>query len=85
MTLSQKLREYVTAAFSGIWVQSVEHDDALREFAQLCRQQKWSLSTWDVDRGLLVLPNFHRFLQSTEVIRALAHRIQAANRTAPSS
>jgi ATPase family associated with various cellular activities (AAA) len=115
MQLSQLLREYITAAFSGIWIQSHEHEDALREIAQLCRGEKWPLATWDVDRGLqlpgnaaanaandpiaaiksvialatpegsalLVLPNFHRFLQSTEVVQALAHQVQAGkhNRT----
>src|SRR5690242_2069216 len=107
MSLTDKLREYITAAFSGIWVQSYEHQDALLEVAQLCRTEKWALATWDVDRGLqvpgrattantasdpvaaiksisslatkdgsalLVLPNFHRFMQSTEVVQALAHQ-----------
>ena len=113
MSLGDKLREYITAAFSGIWVQSYEHEDALLEVAQLCRNEKWALATWDVDRGLqvpgrtaaantasdplaavksisalatkdgsalLVLPNFHRFLQSTEVVQALAHQIQKGKR-----
>src|SRR3712207_5184271 len=107
MSLADKLREYVAAAFTGLWLQSYEHDDALREIAQLCRDQKWSLATWDIDRGLqipdqaaantatdpvaairsinslatadgsalLVLPNFHRFMQSTEIVQALAHQI----------
>jgi hypothetical protein len=115
LTLSERLREYIIAAFSGIWVQSHEHADALREIAALCKAQRWALATWDVDRGLclpgqaaanaasdpvaaiksinalaakdgsalLVLPNFHRFLQSTEVVQALAHQLQAGkqNRT----
>src|SRR5688500_10606720 len=102
MSLADRLREYVAAAFTGLWLQSFEHEDALREIAQLCRDKKWSLATWDIDRGLqiagqnaantasdpiaairainslakedssalLVLPNFHRFMQSTEVIQA---------------
>lgn len=115
MTLSQRLKEYIAAAFTGIWIQSHEHTDGLREIAQLCREEKWSLATWDVDRGLqvpgetaanaasdpvaaiksvnalatkdgsaiLVLPNFHRFMQSTEVVQALAHQVQQGkiNRT----
>lgn len=108
MTFSQKLKEYIAAAFSGLWVQSYEHEDALRDIAQLCRDNKWSLASWDIDRGLqiagqaatttandpvaaikainslatadssalLVLPNFHRFMQSTEVVQALTHQIQ---------
>ena len=52
MMLSQNLREYVSACFTGIWIQSHEHSDALHEIAQLCRAEKWALATWDVDRGL---------------------------------
>jgi hypothetical protein len=119
MPLSHNLREYVSACFTGIWIQSHEHSDALREIAQLCRDEQWALATWDIDRGLsvaggggqpataaiatdpvaairsvnalaspegsalLVLPNFHRFLQSTEIVQALAHQIHAGknNRT----
>jgi hypothetical protein len=108
MSLSQRLGEYVAAAFTGIWVVSHEHPDALAEIARLCRDRQWALASWDVDRGLvtcgqpaaamtgdpvaairaisalanpessalLVLPNFHRFLQSAEVVQALAHQIQ---------
>lgn len=108
MSLSQRLGEYVAAAFTGLWVVSHEHPDALAEIARLCRDRQWALASWDVDRGLvtsgqaaaattsdpvaairainalaspdssalLVLPNFHRFLQSAEVVQALAHQIQ---------
>jgi hypothetical protein len=109
MSLSQRLGEYVAAAFTGIWIVSHEHPDALAEIARLCRDRQWALASWDVDRGLvisgqaaaatttgdpvaairainalanpdssalLVLPNFHRFLQSAEVVQALAHQIQ---------
>src|SRR6478672_8436292 len=96
MTFAERLSEYVAAAFAGIWVQSHEHADALEEIVRLCKEQRWALATWDVDRclqvagqtpatsaadpvaaiksisalatpegsALLVLPNFHRFLQS---------------------
>src|SRR3954465_5457946 len=97
MTLSERLQELGRAAFSGLYVHSFEHDDAIAEIARLCRQEGWTLATWDVDRGmapagqgefgaavqaadplaairalgglaapegttLLVLRNFHRFL-----------------------
>ncbi|HEU5116548.1 MAG TPA: AAA family ATPase [Isosphaeraceae bacterium] len=52
MTLTERLSEYVRAAFSGIWVQSHEHDDAVEEVSGLCRQNDWNLATWDIDRGL---------------------------------
>jgi hypothetical protein len=52
MTLAERLAEYVRACFTGIYVRSHEHDDAITEIAGLCRQEGWSLATWDVDRGL---------------------------------
>ncbi len=116
MTLSERLRELVRAAFSGIYVHSFEHDDAVAEIARLCRREGWTLATWDLDRGLalagegggadpglaaadplaalralaglatpdgtalLVLRNFHRFLNSAEVVQALDTRIHAGKR-----
>ena len=52
MTLAERLSELVRAAFSGLYVHSFEHDDAVLEIAGLCRRQGWSLATWDIDRGL---------------------------------
>jgi ATPase family associated with various cellular activities (AAA) len=52
MTLSERLSEYVRAAFSGIWVQTHEQDDALHEIALLARKNNWHLASWDIDKGL---------------------------------
>ena len=119
MTLAESLAEYVKACFSGIWIESHEHDDAILEIAQLCREEDWQLAVWDADAGLqlpgqavdetaaagsqdplaalksldamgdpqsstlLVLRNFHRFLNSTEIIQAIASQISRGkqNRT----
>ena len=117
MTLADSLREYIAAAFTGIWIETHEHDDALVEIGQLCRQERWRLATWDLEQGLqvvgapsaagasgsdplaairalsglahetssglLVLVNFHRFLQSAEIVQALARQLAAGkqNRT----
>ena len=54
MTLSERLSEYVRACFTGIWIQSAEHDDAIAEIAHLCRLRGWNLATWDIDRGLSI-------------------------------
>jgi hypothetical protein len=109
MPLAQTLREYIAACFTGLWVQSHEHEDALAEIAQLCRDEDWRLATWDVAQGLqipgqngeadstgsdplaairsvnalaspdssaiLVLQNFHRFLNSAEIVQALQQQI----------
>lgn len=52
MTLMSQLSEYIQACFTGIWINSHEHEDALVEIAQLCRQEDWRLAVWDIDRGL---------------------------------
>lgn len=115
MTLAERLSEYVRACFTGIWIESHEHEDALAEIARLCHADNWRLATWDIDRGLsvgaqpadgtgqdplgairalntladpqgttiLVLANFHRFLNSAEIVQAVARQIVAGkqNRT----
>jgi hypothetical protein len=107
MTLTKTLEEYIAAAFSGIWVQSHEHEDALADIGRMCAAHEWTLATWDIDRGLmlngqvgentndpvaairsldaispegdgaslLVLPNFHKFLNGAEIIQALSNQI----------
>src|SRR4051794_29626643 len=52
MTLGERLSEYVRACFTGIWVRTHEPDDALVEIARTCRQNRWNVAAWDIDRGL---------------------------------
>jgi hypothetical protein len=52
MTLAERLSEYVRACFTGIWIRTFEPDDALMEIARICRQNRWNLAAWDIDRGL---------------------------------
>jgi len=54
MSLSQQLSEYNSACFTGLWIQSHEHDDALTEIAQLCHEHQWRLATWDIAQGLQI-------------------------------
>ena len=115
MTLRERLSELVAACFTGIWIESCEHQDAILEIAQTCNDEDWNLAVWDIDQGLtigsaegsveasdplaairainalatpegttiLVLQNFHRFIQSVEIVQALSHQIIAGkqNRT----
>ena len=115
MTLIERLSEYVRACFTGIWIESHEHQDALTGIAQLCRQESWQLATWNIEQGMklpgnttdanspdplaairavnslatpdgtaiVVLQNFHRFMQSAEIVQALVQQIVAGkqNRT----
>lgn len=54
MSLSQRLSELVSATFTGLWIESHEHEEALREIAELCRQEHWRLAVWNIDQGLRV-------------------------------
>jgi hypothetical protein len=52
MTLSDQLTDYIHAAFTGIWVQTAEPDEAEREITQHAQQQRWKLAVWDIAAGL---------------------------------
>ena len=52
MTLRTQLAELVSACFTGIWVVSHEHPDALTEIAQACHDENWRLAVWNVAHGL---------------------------------
>ncbi|MEZ5941353.1 MAG: AAA family ATPase [Planctomycetaceae bacterium] len=54
MNLTQQLTELIRACFSGIWLQSAEHADALQEIARLCHTEGWNLASWDIASGLTV-------------------------------
>ncbi|WP_152053745.1 hypothetical protein [Tautonia marina] len=54
MTLSERVAELVRAAFPGLWIVSHEHDDAVAELQELCRDRIWCLAEWDLERGLVV-------------------------------
>ena len=45
MKINTRLAEYVRACFTGIWIESHEHQDALTEIAQLCHDEQWQLAT----------------------------------------
>ncbi len=73
--LSDSLREYIAACFTGLWVQSHEHDDALLVIAELCRQENWKLATWDVDEAS---PSWASFTSFTTSALALLPAFMAA-------
>ena len=52
--LKEKLKELVSACFTGIWVESFEYQEAIREIAELCREEGWVNANWDVGSGLSV-------------------------------
>jgi hypothetical protein len=52
MQLAEQLTDYVHAAFTGLWIQTSEADEAEREIVQHARGQGWKLAAWDVAGGL---------------------------------
>ena len=52
MKLTDQLTDYVNAAFSGIWIESREPDEAEKEIVQHAASKKWKLAVWDVASGL---------------------------------
>jgi hypothetical protein len=54
MSLTERLGEYVRACFTGLWIESYEHQDALTAISQLCRDEDWRLAIWDIEQGLRV-------------------------------
>ena len=117
MTLIRQLTDYIHAAFTGLWVQTFEPDEAERELVEHGRQTGWTVAVWDIARGLrlptsngvsapdaadpisvlrglpalapeessetgtdigttlVLLPNFHRFLNSAEIVQVLAEQL----------
>src|SRR4051794_19205226 len=52
MKLTEQLTDYIHAAFTGLWVQTHEPDEAEREIIQHARTQQWKVAVWDVANGL---------------------------------
>jgi ATPase family associated with various cellular activities (AAA) len=57
MSLVNQLTDYVHAAFSGLWVQTQEADEAEKEIIQHARQEHWKVVVWDVANGLRLPTN----------------------------
>jgi len=57
MTLATRMNELNRAGFSGIWISSHEHQDAIVELAAMARDETWQLATWNIDRGLRAVGN----------------------------
>ena len=52
MSLMDELNDYINAAFTGLWVQTHEPDEAEREITRHAAEQHWKLVTWDIANGL---------------------------------
>jgi hypothetical protein len=76
-SLTSRLRELISAAFSAIWVQTAEPHEAVREIADLCRQEGWRIGTWNCDTGVhfpveqITIPGITESQDPLAVIRAM--------------
>jgi hypothetical protein len=52
MSLSDQLTDYVHAAFTGLWIQTNEPDEAEREIVRHATEKNWKLAVWDAAQGL---------------------------------
>lgn len=52
MKLTEQLTDYINAAFTGLWVETREPDEAERELIQHAQRRKWKIAVWDVASGL---------------------------------
>jgi hypothetical protein len=111
MSLADQLQDYVNAAFTGLWVQTSEADEAEREILRHAREHDWRVAVWNVAQGLrmpgatdagavdggdplaalrsvssaanpngtslLLLHNFHRFLNSPEIVQTMFAQLLA--------
>ena len=68
--LKEKLRELISACFTGIWIETHEQHEAIAEVQQLCQEQEWTLATWDIDRGLNVGAG-DNLLEATDPLAAI--------------
>ncbi len=71
-SINDRLRELVQACFTGIWVQSQEHPDAIQAMSQLCHQEHWRLVAWNIDEGVRALTAQSEPVTLPEIIRPLS-------------
>jgi len=50
--MKKDLVEHINAAFSGIWIQTHQADEAEGEIRQAAKEQGWELATWDISNGI---------------------------------
>ena len=52
----RNLPELVDAGFSGLWIETHESEEALRELWRLAHDREWRMMSWDVGQGLQQQP-----------------------------
>jgi hypothetical protein len=86
-TLITRITELVHACFTGLYVESREPDEAIRDLTQLARAESWRLGIWDCDAGLrfpceqVPLPNTPDTNDPLAVLRAAGEISNGASTT----
>ncbi len=52
VTLQERVSELIWSAVGGVYLQTIEPDEALVELAMMCHSKKWKMVAWDFVRGL---------------------------------
>ncbi len=52
VTLQERVSELIWSAIGGVYLQTIEPDEALAELAAMCNGKKWKMVAWDFVRGL---------------------------------
>jgi hypothetical protein len=71
MTLASRMNELIRAGFSGIWISSQEHQDAIAELAAMARDEGWQLATWNIERGLHAVGNVAITAEASDPLAAV--------------
>jgi hypothetical protein len=85
--LAARVGELVHACFSGIYIETQEPDEALRELALLARRESWRLGAWDCETGLslpdqhVTLPDLSGVTDPLAVLRAAGALSEGAGTT----
>ncbi|WP_353208432.1 AAA family ATPase [Sphingorhabdus sp.] len=80
MALDKDIKELVCAGFSGIWVETLECDDAIASIRKMTEANKWSFELWDIDRQL-----YSGVTPAPSPLHPLKYLTQLAETTPPNS
>jgi hypothetical protein len=65
------MNELIRAGFSGIWISSHEHQDAIADLAAMAREEGWQLATWNIERGLQAVGNVAITAEASDPLAAV--------------
>ena len=79
MSLTTRMNELIRAGFSGIWISSHEHQDAIAELATMARDESWQLVCWNIERGLRAAGNAAVTAEASDPLTAVRVALSLAS------